>query len=145
MDNENKIKVLLVDDDEMIRIYFQDIFWIHGLDDKYDLTVVNDIKKAEEIINNPSTKPNIIFMDLVMPIEKDGKIITTPETGLSLLKKIKNDEQSKKIKVIVFSGHDEESVKNKVKELGAENYLIKGGNLPRELVEFIDKIASQLK
>ncbi len=142
MDNENKIKVLLIDDDEMIRIYFQDIFWIHGLDNRYELVVINDVKKAEEIINNPSTKPNIVFMDLVMPIEKDGKIITTPEAGLDLLKKIKSDEQLKKIKVVVFSGHDEESIKNKVKELGAENYLIKGSSLPRELVEFIDKIAS---
>ncbi len=140
--NENKIKVLLIDDDEMIRIYFQDIFWIHGLDDKYELTVVNNIKKAGDIIDNPSTKPNIIFMDLVMPIEKDGRIITTPEAGLSLLEKIKNNEQLKKIKIIVFSGHDEESIKNKVKELGAENYLIKGGSLPRELVEFINKISS---
>mgnify|MGYP001609033089 CR=1 FL=1 len=142
MDNENKIKVLLIDDDEMIRIYFQDIFWIHGLDNRYELVVINDVKKAEEIINNPSTKPNIVFMDLVMPIEKDGKIITTPEAGLDLLKKIKSDEQLKKIKVVVFSGHDEESIKNKVKKLGAENYLIKGSSLPRELVEFIDKIAS---
>ena len=141
MDNKNKIKVLLVDDDEITRIYFQDIFWIHGLNDRYELTVVYDIKKAEDIINNPSTRPNIIFMDLVMPIEKDGRIVTTPEAGLNLLKKIKSNEQLKKIKVIVFSGHDEESIKNKVKELGAENYLIKGNNLPRELVEFIDKIA----
>ena len=142
MNNENKIKVLLIDDDEMIRIYFQDIFWIHGLDNKYELAVINNIKKAEDIINNPSTKPDIIFMDLVMPIEKDGRIITTPEAGLSLLKKIKDDEQLKKIKVIIFSGHDEESVKNQVKKLGAENYLIKGSNLPKELIEFIDKIAS---
>ena len=141
MDNKNKIKVLLVDDDEITRIYFQDIFWIHGLNDRYELTVVYDIKKAEDIINNPSTRPNIIFMDLVMPIEKDGRIVNTPEAGLNLLKKIKSNEQLKKIKVIVFSGHDEESIKNKVKELGAENYLIKGNNLPRELVEFIDKIA----
>ena len=141
MDNKNKIKVLLVDDDEITRIYFQDIFWIHGLNDRYELTVIYDIKKAEDIINNPLTRPNIIFMDLVMPIEKDGRIVTTPEAGLNLLKKIKSNEQLKKIKVIVFSGHDEESIKNKVKELGAENYLIKGNNLPRELVEFIDKIA----
>lgn len=143
MDNKNKIKVLLVDDDEIIRIYFQDIFWIHGLNNKYELTVVDDIKKAEDIINNSLIRPNIIFMDLVMPIEKDGRIVTTPEAGLSLLKKIKSDKQLKKIKVVVFSGHNEESIKNKVKELGAENYLIKGSNLPRELVEFIDKIASQ--
>lgn len=140
---DNKIKVLLIDDDEMIRIYFQDIFWIHGFDNKYQLTVINNIKKAEDVINNPSTKPDIIFMDLVMPIEKNGRIITTPEAGLGLLEKIKNNEQLKKIKVIVFSGHDEEVIKNKVKELGAENYLIKGNSLPKELIEFIDKIASQ--
>lgn len=141
--DSKKIKILLIDDDEIIRIYFQDIFWIHGLDDKYSLSLTNDIKKAEEMVGNPSTRPDIIFMDLVMPMEKDGRIVTTPETGFNFIEKIKSDEQLKKIKIIVFSGHDEESLKKKIKNLGVESYLIKGSNLPKELVDFINKIAAK--
>ncbi|KKR88478.1 MAG: CHEMOTAXIS PROTEIN CHEV-CheY like protein receiver-like protein [Candidatus Wolfebacteria bacterium GW2011_GWA2_42_10] len=137
-----RIKILLVDDDEMIRIYFRDIFWIHGLEYKYELTVADNLKKAEETINNPETRPNIIFLDLVMPIEKDGRVISSPEAGFSIIKKIKSDPNLKKIKIIVFSGHSEKSLQDQVKTLGAENYLVKGDNLPKELVEFVEKIAS---
>ena len=139
----DRIKILLVDDDEMLRIYFKDIFWIHNLEYKYELTVADNIKKAEEIINNPETCPNIIFLDLVMPIKTDGQTITSPQAGLGLLKKIKSDPKLKNIKVIVLSGHGEKTLMNEVKKLGAENYLIKGDNLPKDLVNFIEKIADQ--
>ena len=131
----------MVDDDEMVRIYFRDIFWIHGLEYKYDLTIVDDIKKAEEIIDNVQTRPKIIFMDLVMPVEKEGRTITSPEAGLNLLKKIKSTPELKNIKAIVFSGHSEKILQDQVKSLGAESYLIKGDNLPKDLVEFIEKIS----
>lgn len=137
----DRIKILLVDDDEMLRIYFKDVFWIHNLEYKYELTVADSIKKAEEIINSPETRPDIIFLDLVMPIEVNGRTITSPEAGLGILKKIKSDPKLKNIKVIVFSGHSEKALKNEVKKLGAENYLIKGDNLPKDLVNFIEKIS----
>lgn len=140
-DSLQKIKILLVDDDEMVRIYFRDIFWIHGIDNKYDLTVVDNLKKAEEIIDNPETCPAILFLDLVMPVEINGQIIISPEAGFGLLKKIKSDPNLKKIKVIVFSGHTEEALQKEAEKLGAETYLIKGSNLPKELVEFVEKIS----
>ncbi|MEK9154754.1 MAG: response regulator [Patescibacteria group bacterium] len=139
-DPSNKIKILLVDDDEMIRIYFRDIFWIHGLDNKYDLTTVESPQKAEAIISDPKTRPHIIFTDLVMPAEKDGRIITSPEAGLNFLKKIKTDPELKDVKVIVFSGHSEDTLKKQVKELGAENYMIKSDNLPKDLIEYVEKM-----
>ena len=139
----DRIKILLIDDDEMLRIYFKDIFWIHNLEYKYELTVADNIKKAEEVINNPETCPNIIFLDLVMPIESGGRTIASPEAGLGLLKKIKSDPKLKNIKVIAFSGHNEKALMDKVKKLGAENYLIKGNNTPKDLVNFIEKIAEQ--
>jgi len=143
-ENDKKIKILLVDDDELIRIYFRDVFWIHGLEYKYDLLLADNIKKAEEIINNEETRPQIIFLDLVMPIERDGKIITTPEAGLETLKKIKSDPKTKNIKVIVFSGHKDEKFQEEAKRLGSETYLIKGDNLPKELAEFVEKIALEI-
>ena len=139
----DRIKILLVDDDEMLRIYFKDIFWIHNLEYKYELTVCDNIKKAEEVINNPETRPNIAFLDLVMPIETGGRTIASPEAGLSLIKKIKSDPKLKNIKIIVFSGHNEKALMDKVKKLGAENYLIKGDNLPKDLVNFIEKVAEE--
>lgn len=142
MNNEQKkIKIILVDDDELIRIYFRDIFWIHGLDDKYELKTIDDVKKAEEVIFSPTEMPDIVFLDLVMPIEKEGHTIATPEAGLNLLKKIKGNPQTKNIKVVIFSGHDEKIIQDQVKELGVENYLVKGSSLPKELVDFVENIS----
>ena len=140
-EGDKKIKILLIDDDELIRIYFRDVFWIHGLEYKYELLLADNVKKAEEIINKKETRPQIIFLDLVMPIEHDGKIITTPEAGMETLKKIKSDPETKNIKVIVFSGHKDEKFQEEAKRLGAETYLIKGDNLPKELAEFVEKIS----
>lgn len=137
--NPPKKKILLVDDNEAIRIYFQDVFWIHGLEKHYDIIAANSIKKAEEIIKNPETRPDIIFLDLVMPFEKDGKIETTAEAGLSLLERIKKDPELKKIMVVVFSSFDESSYKEKAKKLGADQYLVKGDALPQDILAFIEK------
>lgn len=138
-----KIKILLVDEDEMTRIYFRDIFWIHGMDNKYDLTVVDNLKKAEEIITDSETCPDILFLDLVMPVEINGRIVISPEAGFGLLKKIKSDPNLKKIKVVVFSGHTEKYLQKEARKLGAEDYLIKNINLPKELAEFVENIAKK--
>ena len=69
-----KKKILLVDDNEIIRLMFANIFWLHGLDDKYELTTVSSMSEASVFIANPATRPNIIFTGLVMPFEKNGKI-----------------------------------------------------------------------
>ncbi|MBI4159914.1 response regulator [Candidatus Wolfebacteria bacterium] len=132
-----KTKILLVDNDELVQIYFKDIFWIHGLDDKYDIEVVGDIDKAEEIIKNPQTRPRAVFLDLIMPMRKGPRIEDTAEAGISLLKKIKDDPELKSIKVFIFSGYTNETYKDIAKKLGAEDFIVKGQSLPQDLVTYI--------
>lgn len=136
-----KIKILLVDDDEMIRIYFRDIFWIHGLENKYEFSTTDNIQQAEKIIANPETRPSIIFLDLLMPVESENnRTSLSPEGSFIFLKRIKTDPELKNIKVIIFSSHSEQIFKDQAKKLGAETYLIKGDNLPTELINFVSKL-----
>ena len=65
---KKKIKILLIDDDEMMRIYFRDIFWIHGYSDTYEVTMAPSFEEAEKRIMNKDTKPDTIFMDVMIPI-----------------------------------------------------------------------------
>lgn len=137
---KNKTKILLVDDNEIIRIYFRDIFWIHGLENKYDLSVVESVEKAEKLIENPETRPEVVFCGLVMPLKQGDKTVVTPLAGFSLLEKIKSDPELKKIKVIIFSGHNEKRYRDRARKLGANSFLVKHKNMPRELVEFIENL-----
>ena len=133
----NKVKVLLVDNNEVIRMIFSNIFWLHGLDDHYDLATVARIENARTLIDDPETRPAIVFTGLVMPFEKDGRISTSAEAGLSLLSYIKQNPILKDIRVIIFSGYDDAELKEKAISLGAEQYLKKDENMPQDIVSII--------
>ena len=135
-----KEKILLVDDNEIIRIYFRDVFWIHGLEDKYDLTICKNIEEAEKVVENKDTMPDIVFSGLVMPMKDKDKIVVSAEAGFHLLKKIKSSPKLKHIKVVIFSGYGEKKYRDRATELGVDSFLVKHENMPRELVEFIEHI-----
>lgn len=134
-----KTKVLIVDDNEIIRIFFRDVFWLHGLEDKFDLEVADGVDSAWKIIKDSEKKPDIIFLDLVMPFQSpDGKIVTSPEAGLSVLKGIKTSDEFKGIKVFVFSSYSGDDSQKRAKELGADKFLVKEDHLPQDLVKVLE-------
>ena len=135
---EQQKKVLLIDDNEVVRLMFSNIFWLHGLEERYDLVTLGKQEEAEVLFSNPALRPNIIFMGLVMPFTKNGKVETTAEAGFSLLKRIKEDPATKEIKVIIFSNYDEEEYRTQALELGAEMYLKKDEHMPQDLIKIIE-------
>ncbi|MDP6686170.1 MAG: response regulator [Candidatus Omnitrophota bacterium] len=104
-----KGKVLIIDDEpdllETIRFRLDAA--------GYDVIVAEDgltgIQKAKE-------KPDLIIMDIMMP-EIDG---------FETLKKLKEDEATKKIPTLIFScGKEEEGWAKKALSLGAAGYIVK--------------------
>lgn len=144
MEQEKK-KILLIDDNEIVRLMFSNVFWLHGLDEHYALTTVGSIQEALTFIGNPSSRPDIIFTGLVMPFEKDGKTSTSAEAGFSLLRRIKSAPDTSSIRVIIFSGFNEDEYKKQALELGAEMYLKKGENMPQDLIELIRSFGPNAK
>lgn len=136
MDKQRK-KLLLIDDNEVVRIMFSNLFWLHGLDEKYELSAINRVEEVEAIISDPTKRPDIIFTGLVMPFAKDGKTITSPEAGFSLLKRIKGDPTTKDICVVIFSSYGEKEYQDQALELGAQMYLKKSDNMPQDLINTI--------
>ncbi|MBI5078378.1 MAG: response regulator [Candidatus Yonathbacteria bacterium] len=133
-----KKKLLLIDDNEIVRLMFSNVFWLHRLDDKYELTTVGRIEEALVFIENPATRPDIIFMGLVMPFVNNGKTETSAEAGFSMLKRIKNDPQTKAIRIVIFSSYNEEEYREKALALGAEMYLKKDENMPQDILKIIN-------
>lgn len=140
-----KKKILVVDDDEFIRLYFKDILWIHGLGNQYDITTVETIVGAEKIIDAVETCPDIIFLDLAGIMMVDGRKVTSVEAGFSLLKRIKETPKTKDIKVIMYTGYSNKEYSDRATQLGADGYLVKGENLPQDLIKFIEKLTWKKK
>jgi len=139
----NKIKILMIDDDELIRLYFKDIFWIHGLEGKYEITTAKGPEEAEKILENPETKPDIVFLDLIMPGSGKGNMEASWQTGLGLLKRIKEDKKLEGVKVIIYSSLNDGFIKRQIKKYGAEMHIVKGENLPKEIIDLTEKITQK--
>ena len=72
-----------------------------------------------------------------MPFTKDGKKETSAEAGFSLLRRIKGTQSTQSIRVVIFSGYNEEEYRSQAMSLGAEMYLQKGENMPQDLIQII--------
>lgn len=137
----HKKKLLLIDDNEVVRLMFSNIFWLHGLDDKYELVTVSRLEEAEILLANPAMRPDIVFMGLVMPFIKNGKTETSAEAGFSALKRIKDDPATSAVRVIIFSSYDESDYREKALSLGAEAYLKKDENMPQDIIRTIESLS----
>ncbi len=74
-------------------------------------------------------KIDLILLDLVMP----------GMDGLQVLEKIKNNQKTKDIPVVIFSNLGEDEKKQEALDKGAIDYLVKADVTPCEVVKRIDK------
>ena len=136
-----KIKILLIESDEMMRIYFRDIFWIHGRSDTYEITMASSLEEAEKAITDKDTKPDTIFLDIMMT-SGGGRMSGDEQIrkNLSFIERIKKDKDLSFIKIIIFSDKKEELIKEEVSKLGIDGFLTKGELMPKDIIDFTDKI-----
>lgn len=76
--------------------------------------------------------PEIILLDMIMPVK----------TGFDALEDLKNDEELKKIPVVVLSNLGQEEDIDYAKKLGAVDYLVKSNISMKDVVEKIKKIVA---
>ena len=81
-------KIMIIDDEEDMRIYLQTIFRKAG----YDTDIAVNGEEALQKIN--SIKPDLITLDILMP----------QKSGLNFFEMIRNSEPTKKLPIIVVSG-----------------------------------------
>jgi DNA-binding response OmpR family regulator len=72
----------------------------------------------------PEVKPDLVLLDIMLP----------GISGLDVLKKIKENETTAAIPVIILSNLPEESAKEKGLALGAGMYLVKSNHTPLEVI-----------
>lgn len=141
MENNKKCRILLIDDDEMNRIYFRDIFWIHGGLDTYDIFSTNSIKDAEALIEKEETRPHVIFLDTLI-VEKGSKndIESQIKRSYNFVSDIKKKNKFSDLKIVIYSSQRDKKIEKQFKKIGVDGFLFKGELLPKEIIAFTNNI-----
>lgn len=109
MDNEDLIKVIIADDHVLYRAGVKT-----ALSSKKDIKIIAEADNGSHLLNLlKGIQPDVILLDIQMPI-MDG-IATLPE-----IKKL-----YPRIKIIMLTMMDDQSMITKLMELGANSYLTK--------------------
>jgi len=119
----SKAKVLLVDDDVTLHDMYAERLRAE------DFTIVSAYDGEEALEKVAKDKPDIILLDIMMP-----KI-----NGIDVLKKLREDETTANIPVILLTALVQEI--NKVKGMMKEHdqYLIKSEVMPADIITAIEK------
>lgn len=121
---EEKIKILLVEDDQDLQEMYETKFAMEGFE------VVKAENGAEALNKVDLEKPRIVLLDIVMP-EVDG---------FQTLRDLRVNPKTKDIPVILLTNLGQEGDIKRGMELGAADYLIKANFTPNEVVAKVKKI-----
>ena len=124
-DNKKHL-VLAVEDDSFLASVHRNKMAKEG----FEIVVVGNGKEALDFLEK--RKPDIILMDLIMPVMD----------GFEALKKIKENPQTKDIKVMVLSNLSQEEDRQRVMDMGAIDYIVKANVSFREIVEKVKSYLS---
>lgn len=112
-------RILLVEDEEFIRDLYKRQLDLAGFE-----TVIS--KSADEAL--PLVTQNaydLVLLDIMLP----GTL-----GGIDLLRKMKQDEKTKSMKVVVLTNLGQDEVIKEAFQLGAEGFLIKSSLTPDQVV-----------
>ncbi|MGK2848631.1 MAG: response regulator [Minisyncoccota bacterium] len=122
--------VCIVDDNQDIRDIYRLKFQREGFE------VVTAVNGAEGLEIIKQTRPNIVLLDMEMPILN----------GIGLLKILRQDTELRKIPVVILSNVDHDDMFQEVSELGgATYYLVKSITTPQKVVDITAKALAESK
>lgn len=126
--NKNADKKILIIEDEQV---LSDVISQKFKEEGYQVFVAADGIQGMEQIR--SIKPDLVFLDLVMP-KKDG---------MEVLEDIRMDESLRKIPVVVISNSGQQTEIERIVGLGVRDYIIKAQFSPDEVLEKVKKYLNQ--
>lgn len=119
-------KILIIEDDDFLRSLA-----VTKLE-KEGFTVFMAPDGQEGLAMAQKETPDLLILDLMLPVM----------SGFDVLEQLKAAEETKAMKVIVFSNLGEESDIKKCLDMGANDYLVKANFTLDELVDKIKTLIS---
>ena len=123
--------ILLADDDEDDLLLFEDALKEICPEKRNLRTAPNGLHLMRLLLESSTGSPDIIFLDLNMPVKN----------GLQCLTEIRLHEKLKTIPIVIFSTSTQPETINKVYKEGANLYIRKPGSFTR-LKAVIEKVLS---
>jgi two-component system phosphate regulon response regulator PhoB/two-component system alkaline phosphatase synthesis response regulator PhoP len=120
-------KVLLVEDSKAVQQMYRNKLSL----EQFQVMTADNGMEAIKLLSKE--KPDIILLDLMMPIMD----------GYKVLQVIKTDAKLAKIPVLVFSAKGQPEEVEKSLNLGASGYIVKATTKPNEVVEKIKTVLEQ--
>lgn len=121
---ETKIKILIADDHTVVRKGLKALL----SSERYGIEVIGEARNGEEAVQMAlELKPDVILMDLVMPVK----------SGIDAIAEIRQAQGEARI-LVLTSFADDENVKKAIKA-GASGFLLKDTS-PDELVQTIQSV-----
>ncbi|PIQ74434.1 MAG: response regulator [Candidatus Portnoybacteria bacterium CG09_land_8_20_14_0_10_44_13] len=117
-------KIIFVEDEPTLQKTLGDVLRKEG----YDVKAAFDGVAGLELIK--LEKPDLVLLDLILP----------KMDGFTVLKKMREDEETKDIPVMILTNLEGTFDVERVLELGATTYLVKANYELREVVEKIKKM-----
>lgn len=122
--DESRKTVLVVEDKASLTQMLQFLFLSKGLNVQIAYNGEEALEKARAL------HPNLILLDIMMP----------KMDGFEVLEKLKNEENTSGIPVIMLTARKSREDMNRASELGAVEYITK----PFKAVEVVDKVLRHL-
>lgn len=111
--------ILLIEDDDNLRNLYQTELEMLGV----TVVTASDGKQGLEMAK--AMKPDLILMDVILP----------EKIGLTVLKELKESDETSKIPVVVMSNFDQGDNPQKVVALGALKFLSKQEYTPQQIAK----------
>ncbi len=129
LNNMSNGKILLVEDDPLMINLYRKVFEKHDFEVKVAERGQAGLDLIKEFL------PDLLLLDVMMP-EMDG---------FEVLKKIKADEATKNITVVMLSNLAGTEDASRAIQMGALKYLIKSEHDPNEIVEIAKQVMETKK
>ena len=126
----NDYKILLIDDDEDDQFIF--INALKEITAEHKCSIASNGMEALSYLNDTSSLPDLIFLDLNMPVMN----------GIELILILKADRRFADIPAVIYTTSDNPDEKKQMKELGVNAFLTKTANfkkLKTELARILEE------
>lgn len=117
-------KILITEDDPLMSRMYQKIFTFEG----FEVTMAGDGQDGLDKIR--AEKPTLVLLDVMMP-----KL-----NGFEVLKKLKNDPETKSIPVIMLTNLSSPQDAENAMLMGAVKYIVKSEHDPKEVADMVKEI-----